>query len=144
MTRIAVVEETSRRVVQQWTGGDEQSITTTTGYTQVALADNAPSVIGLKWVGGTTFAPFPPAPLRVVSPLDFARRFTMAEDRAIDALADTDRTVKAWMRRLSLADSVNLDHADVAAGLAYLKSVGIPSVWADAAAADTRIAAIRA
>lgn len=80
----------------------------------------------------------------MLTPIDFARRFTMAEETAIDALSESNRIVSAWMRRLSLAESVNLDHRDVVAGLAYLKSVGIPSVWPDAETANARIAAIRA
>ena len=101
------------------------------------------SLVGRRWTG-TSFEMVPPAPVRVLSPIDFARRFTLAEEAAIDALSDNDRIVKVWIRRLSLATSVNLDHADVVAGLAYLKSVGIPAIWPDIATANKRAAEIRA
>ena len=101
------------------------------------------SLIGRRWTG-EVFEVIPPAPIRVLSPVDFTRRFTLAEETAIDILADTNRIVKVWRYRLTLAQRVDLDHADVAAGLAYIKSVGIPSVWADVATADQRIRDIRA
>ena len=101
------------------------------------------SLIGRRWTG-TQFEIIPPAPARVISPVAFTRRFTLAEEAAIDTLADTNRIVKIWRYRLTLAQHVDLDHADVAAGLAYIKSVGIPSVWADVATADQRIRDIRA
>lgn len=142
MKRLAIVEDATGLVVQEWRGGDEQSIAATAGYTQVALAEDVPSVAGWTWTGGTTFKAPPPS--RTIAPIDFARRFTLAEEAAIDALSESDRIVKAWMRRLTLATSVDLDHADIVNGLAYLKSVGIPSVWADTATADRRIVEIRA
>lgn len=101
------------------------------------------SLIGHRWTG-TSFEVVPPKPVRMLSPIDFARRFTLTEEAAIDALSDIDRIVKVWIRRLSLATSVNLDHADVVAGLSYLKSVGIPAIWPDIATANRRVAEIRA
>ena len=144
MKRIVITRDSNGAVVGQWSGGDEQDLAPVAGHTYITLAaGDTRDYNGQRWTG-TAFALIPPAPVRVLSPLDFARRFTMAEEAAIDALADTNRTVKAWMRRLGLATSVNLDHADVINGLTYLKSVGVPSVWADAMTADRRIAEIRA
>ena len=124
--------------------GDEQSLEVASGRTHRTLAaGDMQDYSGHRW-DGTAFVRIPPAPIRVLTPLEFARRFTLAEDTAIDTLADTDRIVKAWRYRLALAQQVDLDHADVAAGLAYVKSVGIPSVWADVTTADRRIREIRA
>jgi len=116
--RLSIIETATGRVVGEWRGDDEGALARTPGYSYVPLP-------------------------RIVSPVEFARRFTMREEVAIDTLAETDRTVRAWMRRLSLATLVDLDHPDVLAGLAYLRLVGIPVVWPDAATADQRIQEIR-
>lgn len=144
MKRIVTIDDVTGNVLGEWSGGNEQDLAPVAGRTYITLAEgDTASHMGLRW-NGSSFELIPPAPVRVLSPIDFARRFTRAEETAIDTLADTNRIVKALMRRLTLVQTVNLDHADVIAGLAYLKSVGIPSVWADAATADSRIAAIRA
>ncbi|OFW37665.1 MAG: hypothetical protein A3J29_06220 [Acidobacteria bacterium RIFCSPLOWO2_12_FULL_67_14b] len=144
MKRIVTIDDATGNILSEWSGGTDQALPPAPGGQARIDVSASPdgSYSGKRW-NGIAFEVIPPAPVRVLSRLDFARRFTLAEEASIDALADTNRAVKAWMRRLSLADSVNLDRADVAAGLAYLKSVGIPSVWPDGATADRRIAEIR-
>ena len=142
MKRLVTTENGSGRVVSEWQGGTEQTLDPRQGHTHRSVPNDGASYSGQRW-NGLGFEPMPPDPIRVLSPLEFVRRFTIAEEIAIDALAETDRTVKVWQHRLSLATSVNLDHADVAAGLAYVKSVGIPSVWATEQVANRRIAEIR-
>ena len=143
MKRIVTVNDSDGRVLSQWAGGDEQALGPVAGRTHITLlAGDTTDYGGQRWTG-TVFEPIPRPPVRVLSPLDFARRFTLAEEGAIDTLATTNVTVKAWARRLSLSTSVNLDHADVAGGLAYLKSIGIPDIWPDVTTADRRIAEIR-
>ena len=144
MKRIVTVTDGNGLVQSQWAGGDEQSLGPVTGRTHITLQDgDTTDYSGHRWTG-TVFVRITPAPVRVLSPLDFSRRFTLAEEGAIDTLSTTNVTVKAWARRLSLATSVNLDHADVTAGLTYLKSIGIPAIWPDATTADRRITEIRA
>ena len=144
MKRIVTIDDVTGNVVSQWSGGDEQILAPVAGRSHVALQVGDTADYSRKRWNGSAFIDIPPAPVRVISPVDFARRFTLAEEAAIDTLADTNRIVKIWRYRLTLAQRVDLDHADVAAGLAYIKSVGIPSVWADAATADQRIRDIRA
>ena len=144
MKRIVTVDTSTGYVQAQWSGGDDQGLAIVAGRTHIILAaGDETNYSGYRWTG-TIFERIPPAPVRVLSPLDFARRFTLAEEGAIDTLSATNVTVKAWARRLSLATSVNLDHSDVVVGLAYLKSIGIPAIWPDATTADRRIAEIRA
>lgn len=143
MKRIVTIDAVTGNVLGEWSGGDEQELTLVAGRTYITLAaGDTASHSGQRW-NGSSFELIPPAPVRVLSTIDFARRFQRAEETAIATLADSNRIVQALMRRLTLAQSVNLDHADVINGLAYLKSVGIPSVWADEQTADARIAAIR-
>lgn len=141
--RLITVDTSTGNVVCSWMGGDDQTLAPVAGRTHIPVDPEDPRDYSRQRWDGTAFEPIHPAPVRVITPLDFARRFSMAEDTAIDVVADADRTVKAWMRRLTLAHSVDLDHQDVIAGLAHLKSVGIPSVWADTATADRRIREIR-
>jgi hypothetical protein len=108
----------------------DQEVATPPGYEEVTAEEYAS---GLQ----------EPAPTRLLSPLDFCRRFTLQEDAAIDDLAQTNGILRAFMRRLSLASTVNLDHQDVISGLALIKAIGVPSVWPDIATADARIAEIR-
>ena len=144
MKRIITTDDATGNVLSQWAGGDEQELAPVASRTHRTLqAGDAADYSEKRWTG-TAFVSKAARPVRVISPLDFARRFTLAEEGAIDTLSDSNKTVKAWMRRLTLATSVNLDHQDVIAGLAYMKAVGVPAIWPDEATADTRITAIRA
>ena len=84
------------------------------------------------WVwGGKAFAP-PPAPVgpRVISPLDFRRRFTDAERAAITLAASRgldrgDATLQVWLDDLNSATEVNMDAAEVRAALDLLVAAGL-------------------
>ena len=145
MRRYVIVETATGNVKSVWQGGDEQDITAPEGCLKIAIVtDDTTDYTRKRW-NGRSFDDIPPAPpSRILLPIDFVRRFTIDEDIAIDTLADTNKRVKAWRRRLEIVTSVRLDHPEVIAGLAYLKSVGIPFIWPDEATADVRIAAIRA
>ena len=139
--RIVTTDDATGAVVSTWRGGDDDDLAEVSGRTHRVVPDDGVEYHGKRW-NGSTFEAIPPAPVRVLSPLDFARRFSLTEEAEIDTLSDSNKRVKAWMRRLSLAGTVNLDHPDVALGLQFIKSVGIPSVWANEAQADRRIAEI--
>ena len=67
MKRIAIVDTSTNLVVQEWMGGEEQTLPSRPGRKQIRLAASSPSVIGHTWVSGTTFVaplpnPSPPAP----------------------------------------------------------------------------------
>ena len=88
-----------------------------------------------------------PAPRRI-SLREFLRRFTDAEELALEALAEQStpagRAVRVLMRRLTSDPVVELDHPEVVVGFERLKAIAVPAVWADEATADARIAEIRA
>ena len=112
------------------------------GWIAVTQSEYDQAQIGYHKNADGTYTP--PPPDRKLLPLAFSDRFTLGELSAIEALADSDHTVRAWLRKMTLASVVHLDDNNVINGLAYLKSVGIPALWADSATADIRIAAIRA
>ena len=123
MKRIVTTDNATGNVISEWTGGDDQTLSSVTGRTHRLLVDgDTTNYSGKRW-NGTAFEPIPAVPLRVISPLDFARLFTQAEDEAIDASIDT--AVKFLRRRLNLATTVNFDHADVVNGTLLLVSKGL-------------------
>ena len=67
-------------------------------------------------------APPPPAPVTVVSRLDFLRRFTRAERIALRAAEAADPVVADFLLMLTLAEDVDLTSPDVTEGLAYLEA----------------------
>ena len=69
-------------------------------------------------------APPPPAPVTVISRLDFLRRFTRAERIALRAAEATDPVVADFLLMLTLAEDVDLTSPDVTEGLAYLEANG--------------------
>ena len=119
--RLVTTDDATGRVISEWQGGDEQDLAPVVGRTHRAVTGEA-SYSGRRW-NGTAFEPIVPPPVRTISPLDFARLFTQAEDEAIDASIDT--AVKFLRRRLNLATTVNLDHADVVNGTLLLVSKGL-------------------
>jgi hypothetical protein len=67
---------------------------------------------------------------RIISPLEFRRRFTAAERAAIttaagQAAAGGNPQLQMWMDDLAAAGEVDLDNADVAAGIAALAGAGL-------------------
>ena len=119
--RLVTTDDATGHVISEWQGGDEQTLGPVVGRTHRAVTGDA-SYSGYRWTG-TTFAPIVPPPVRTISRLDFARLFTQAEDEAIDA--SVDAAVKFLRRRLNLATTVNLDHADVVNGTLLLVSKGL-------------------
>lgn len=85
-------------------------------------------------------------------PLDqFMDRITIQEGTALRMLAQSDTltveqqaALAEFTARLYSRSIVDLDHPDLIAGFALVKSVGVPAIWADNATADVRIAAFRA
>lgn len=154
MKRLVTTDDVTGHVLSQWSGGEEQVLLPVNGRThrQVPTITGPSSYSGMRW-NGTAFEPIPPAPVRKIDSLDFVRRFTAAEETAVDKGDEAgDFNIRAAKRRLSLVkDQVDLDHADVIYYLGYLKQKSLDPltptdqrVWPDAATADTRIAAIRA
>ena len=121
--RIVTINDVTGNVLSEWQGGDEQTLGPVAGRTHLLVTGDA-SYIGKRW-NGTAFEPVVPPPVRTISRLDFARLFTAAEDIAIDDAGVLNKTVRHLQRRLNLATTVNLDHADVVSGTAYLVSQGL-------------------
>lgn len=76
--------------------------------------------------------PAPPAAQqrRVLTPLEFRRRFTAAEQLAITLAASRglerdDATLQVWLDNLSAARDVDLENPELAAGLALLVGLGL-------------------
>jgi len=74
----------------------------------------------------------PPPAVRIITKLEFRRRFTLTERIALDAAptnAALDATLRATLftmtKDLELAESINLDDPDVVAGLALIESAGL-------------------
>ena len=81
---------------------------------------------------------------KVLRTRDLLRRITDAEHDAIDDLAKSNKRVRRLMH-LMLADATtDVNHPEFVQGWQFLKSVGIPAIWPDAATADAAIARIRA
>lgn len=81
---------------------------------------------------------------KVIRTRALLRRITDAEHDAIDDLSKSNKRVRRLMH-LMLADATtDVNHSEFIQGWAYIKSIGIPAVWPDAAAADAAIARIRA
>lgn len=92
-----------------------------------------------RWTGSAWEAATPPL-LRVLSPIEFSRRFgdteLVAVDNASQLPTDAGARIRVALRKMSLATTVNLDHPDVDKYLLLLKNAGILN--------DTRIAQIKA
>lgn len=144
MPRLVTIDESTGAVLSEWIGGEDQTLSDPPAG-QVRLTDPpAPAdgvIVGKRW-DGSAFVTIDPPPVRRLSRLAFARRFTFDEHVAIETAAATDAGIRAFLRLMDIAEDVGLDDDDLVAGLAYLKSVHVP--WADDETADTRIAAIRA
>lgn len=69
--------------------------------------------------------PVSPQPVASLSRLEFLRRFTPAERKAIFQARKNSFDLDDFMYLLELADSVRLDNADVTAGLALLEAGGL-------------------
>lgn len=81
---------------------------------------------------------------KVIKTRDLLRRITADEHDAIEDLAKTNKLLKRMMRLMLSDGTTDVNHPEFVQGWAYIKSIGIPAVWPDAAAADAAIARIRA
>lgn len=89
------------------------------------------------WAIGVTDDPnhaLYPQPVRIITKLAFRRRFTLAERIALDAAreglnpalpAEAVSALRTMQKDLDLAEDINLDDADVVAGLAFVQSLGL-------------------
>lgn len=162
MSRWAVMLDDDN-VVQARTFTESGSGALGTGWTEVTEEQFADAVVGATMTLGGTFEPPTPAVVTTVSKYRFLSLLTESEDAAIDLaeiLASTGSLpgsslttlqqkqlaakIRAWRRRMDVADYVDLAAPEVAEKLEDLKLILIPSPWADETEADARIAAILA
>lgn len=71
-----------------------------------------------------TFEPKPPESASLL-PIDFMRRFTMAEEIAIRTAAKTDAAIEVFLSRLFVVTSVGLTHPETTGGINYLVAKGL-------------------
>lgn len=64
-----------------------------------------------------------PAPVRVISRLEFAERFTDAELEAV--LSSNNGKVRVFLKKLDFVGSVDLDKPSVVAGVNFLEQSGL-------------------
>jgi hypothetical protein len=81
--------------------------------------------VGWVWDGEAFVPPAPPVGPRIITPLDFRRRFTDAERAAITLAASRgldrgDATLQVWLDDLNSATEVDMDLPEVAAALVLL------------------------
>lgn len=74
--------------------------------------------------------PPPPKPIRTISPYAFRLRLPPATRRAVTlaasrALEGADATLQTWLDDLSSTRRVDLDHPEIAAGVATLRGGGL-------------------
>lgn len=75
---------------------------------------------------------------------DLLRRITAAEQDAIDDLAKTNKPLRRLMHLMLSDSTTDVNHPEFVQAWAYIKSIGVPAIWPDAATADAAIARIRA
>ena len=105
--------------------------------TGTVVADPLPDGLGLialatesdhqneQWNAITrSFEPRPPDAASL-TPIDFMRRFTMAEEIAIRTAAKTDVGIEVFLSRLSVVASVGLAHPETTGGIDYLIAKGL-------------------
>jgi hypothetical protein len=66
-----------------------------------------------------------PPPVRVIATRDFMRRLTPQELVGIETAAETDATIRVYLRLLYAGPTVNLDADEMLAALAYLIGQGL-------------------
>ena len=80
---------------------------------------------------------------RLIDNRVFLDRFTDPEYDGFLTLAATDLKIRRLRDTLLASSTVDLNSPRLIAGLAYLKSKGVPTIWATSAAADSRLATLR-
>lgn len=81
---------------------------------------------------------------KVIRTRDLLRRITDAEHDAIDDLAKSNRRLRRLMHLMLSDGTTDVNHSEFIQGWQFIKSIGIPAIWPDAATADAAIARIRA
>lgn len=89
---------------------------------EVQSLDHA--LLGQKYADGV-FSPVPPAPVRVLTKLQYMERFTDAELAAIYTAAKSVVQVEIWLEKFKLATEVNLDDPATGAGLQAMEAAGL-------------------
>jgi hypothetical protein len=93
----------------------------------IQLASYDQSVMGKKW-NGTSFVdvvPPVPAPIRILSKLEYMNRFTDAELAGIYTAAKSIIAVEIWFEKFKLAGDINLDDPRTVAGLQAMEAAGL-------------------
>jgi hypothetical protein len=60
-----------------------------------------------------------------LAPIDFMRRFAMAEEVAIRTAAKTDVAIEVFLARLFVVPAVGLSHPETTGGISYLIAQGL-------------------
>ena len=68
------------------------------------------------------------------------RRLAASTHLGLERLSQTDATVCKLWNTLKAGGNVNVHSAEFTEGAAYLRTIGIPSVWPDVAAFDAELA----
>lgn len=76
----------------------------------------------------------PPPPTPPMPKLDFMRRFTLQEEAALRSSAKTDGILEVFFRRMENAVTIDVNHPDVVAGLAYIVANYSSTISAERAA----------
>lgn len=76
-----------------------------------------------RW-DGSAFVPAPPA-RRIIPPLEFLQRFTVAERTAIRAAAGSHADLADWIDQARFAREIELDAVTTIAGLDALVAAGL-------------------
>lgn len=87
------------------------------GFAKLDLGASRPE--GVWNPASLAFDPPPPAP-RTLTPSTFKQRFTLAERTAIRAAGATDMVIADYLDILATARDVDLNDANVVAGLDYM------------------------
>jgi hypothetical protein len=138
----------------EWRGFGDPPAAMGEGWLCVDVTDRPDAQVGMAYDADTdTFTVAPVPPRRILTRHEFLSRFTLQEEIALEmvaastdpAQAQTAAGIRVFQRRLLAAMEIHLDHAEVIAGLDSCKSILIAlGVWQEGAAADARVAEIRA
>lgn len=93
--------------------------------TALCGADGRPDWSAVEAVHGSPIAAAEVEAARVLSVLDFRRRFTTTEKAALYTVAASQPLLRAWLDDLAAATEVHLDHPDIVAALGWLVQFGV-------------------
>jgi len=89
------------------------------GLEAVALTA-APDHQNEQWIASARAFQAMPAEAVSLAPIDFMRRFTMAEEVAIRVAAKTDAAIEVFLSRLFVVATIGLAHPETTGGINYL------------------------